>query len=134
LLDAAQAAPHIDVDVQDIDVDFIAFSGHKMLGPTGTGILYGKENWLDRMPPYQGGGDMIETVTMERTTYARLPSKFEAGTPDIASVVAFREAVEYIERVGRAAIAEHEHELLEYATPRVLDVGGVRILGTAPEK
>ena len=134
LLDAAQAAPHIVLDVEGVDADFVAFSAHKMLGPTGTGVLYGKERWLDRMPPYQGGGDMIDTVTIERTTYARLPSKFEAGTPDIGSVVAFRAAIEYLEMVGRENIAAHEHALLEYATPRLLDVGGVRVIGTAPEK
>src|SRR6185503_20801055 len=118
LLDAAQAAPHIRVDVQAVDCDFIAFSGHKMLGPTGAGVLYGKETWLERMPPYMGGGDMIETVTFERTTYARLPSKFEAGTPDIGAVVAFRHAIEYLERVGSEAIIAHEHDLVEYATGR----------------
>ncbi len=134
LLDAAQAAPHIAVDVRDVDCDFLAFSAHKMLGPTGTGVLYGKETWLDRLPPWQGGGDMIDTVTFERTTYARLPAKFEAGTPDIASVVAFRQAIEYLERVDRAAVAAHEHDLLSYATEQVHEVDGVRLIGTAPEK
>jgi len=134
LLDAAQAAPHVRVDVQDIDCDFIAFSAHKMLGPTGTGVLYGKESWLDRLPPYQGGGDMIETVTFERTTYAKLPSKFEAGTPDIASVVAFRHAIEYLERVTPEAIAAHEHQLRDYAATRLSEIEGVHVIGTAPVK
>jgi len=132
LLDAAQAAPHVRVDVQGIDCDFIAFSAHKMLGPTGTGVLYGKESWLDRLPPYQGGGDMIETVTFERTTYAKLPSKFEAGTPDIASVVAFRHAIEYLERVTPEAIAAHEHRLRGYAAARLSEIEGVQVIGTAP--
>jgi cysteine desulfurase / selenocysteine lyase len=134
LLDAAQAAPHIQVDVQAIDCDFIAFSGHKMLGPTGAGVLYGKEQWLECLPPYQGGGDMIETVTFERTTFATLPAKFEAGTPDIASVAAFRRAVEYLEGVGADAIIAHEHALLEYAVERVSEVKGLRVIGRAPFK
>jgi cysteine desulfurase/selenocysteine lyase len=134
LLDAAQAAPHLPVDVQAVDCDFMAFSGHKMLGPTGAGILYGKESWLERLPPYQGGGDMIETVTFERTTYARLPSRFEAGTPDIGAVAAFRQAIEYLEALGAEAIIAHEHDLLAYATERVRDVEGLTVIGTAPEK
>jgi cysteine desulfurase/selenocysteine lyase len=134
LLDGAQAAPHIAVDVQDIDCDFLVCSGHKMLGPTGVGLLYGKESWLDRMPPYQGGGDMIETVTIEKTTFAKLPAKFEAGTPDIGAVVAYRAAIEYLQRVGLDTIAAHEHELLDYATARAQNIPGLRIYGTGPHK
>jgi cysteine desulfurase/selenocysteine lyase len=133
-IDAAQAAPHIKVDVQALDCDFYAFSGHKMLGPTGVGVLYGKESWLERMPPYQGGGDMIDTVALEGTTYAPLPSKFEAGTPDIAAVVAFAPAIAYLERLGMDAIAAHEHEILDYATQRIAELPGVTIMGTAPSK
>jgi cysteine desulfurase/selenocysteine lyase len=120
--------------VRETGCDFLAFSGHKMLGPTGVGVLYGREEWLDRMPPWQGGGDMIETVTLERSTWARLPSKFEAGTPDIASVVAFRAAIEYLEHLGMDAVARHEHALLEYATARVATIDGLRVIGTAREK
>ena len=134
LLDAAQAAPHLAIDVQVVDCDFIAFSGHKMLGPTGAGVLYARDPWLERMPPYQGGGDMIETVTFERTTYARPPSKFEAGTPDIAAVVAFRHAMAYLDSLGLDAVAAHEQDLLSFATERVRDVRGLRIIGTAPHK
>jgi cysteine desulfurase/selenocysteine lyase len=134
LLDGAQAAPHVAVDVRAIDCDFFVCSGHKMLGPTGVGLLYGKERWLDRMPPYQGGGDMIQTVTIERSTYAKLPSKFEAGTPDIAAVVAYRAAIEYLQSVGLEAIAAHEHELLDYATTRVQSIDGLRVHGTGPHK
>jgi cysteine desulfurase / selenocysteine lyase len=134
LLDGAQAAPHLRVDLQALDCDFFVCSGHKMLGPTGVGILYGKESWLDRMPPYQGGGDMIDTVSFDKTTYAKLPSKFEAGTPSIGDVVALRAAFEYLESVGLDAIAAHEHDLLEYATPRVAEIPGVRLVGTAKRK
>jgi cysteine desulfurase / selenocysteine lyase len=134
LVDGAQAAPHLPVDVQAIDCDFYVFSGHKMLGPTGSGVLYGKEHWLERLPPYQGGGDMIVTVTMERSTFAPLPSKFEAGTPDIAAVAAFRAAIEYLESLGMDAIAEHEHDLLVHATERLREVDGLQIIGTAAEK
>lgn len=134
LLDGAQAAPHTPVDVQALDCDFFVCSGHKMLGPTGASVLYGKESWLDRMPPYMGGGDMIEHVSFERTTYARLPSKFEAGTPSIGDVVAYRAAFEYLERVGLEAIAAHEHELLAYATEQVREIPGIRLVGTAREK
>jgi cysteine desulfurase/selenocysteine lyase len=134
LLDGAQAAPHLPIDVQDIGCDFLAFSGHKMLGPTGAGVLYGRGDWFDRLPPYQGGGDMIETVTIDKTTYAPAPSRFEAGTPDIGSVVAFRAAIEYLERVGLDAISRHEHMLLAEATARVSALPGVRLIGTAPGK
>ena len=134
LLDGAQAAPHIAIDVQAVGCDFLAFSGHKMLGPTGVGVLYARGDWFDRLPPYQGGGDMIETVTIERTTYAKAPSKFEAGTPNIGSVVAFRAAIEYLELVGLDAIQHHEHTLLEEATARVSALAGVRLIGTAPGK
>jgi cysteine desulfurase/selenocysteine lyase len=134
LLDGAQAAPHIAVDVQAIGCDFFACSGHKMLGPTGVGVLYGTEQWLDRLPPYQGGGDMIDTVTFERTTFAPLPSKFEAGTPDIAAVVAFRAALDYLTTVGLDAIAAHEHALVERATARLSAIPGVHIIGTATPK
>lgn len=134
LLDGAQAAPHIPIDVQSVGCDFLAFSGHKMLGPTGVGVLYARGDWFDRLPPYQGGGDMIETVTIERTTYAKAPSKFEAGTPDIGSVVAFRAAIEYLEHVGLDAIHEHELTLLNEATARVSSLSGVRLIGTAPGK
>lgn len=134
LLDGAQAAPHIAVDVQAVGCDFFACSGHKMLGPTGVGLLYGTEQWLDRLPPYQGGGDMIETVTIAKSTWAPLPSKFEAGTPDIAAVVAFRAALDYLTRTGVAAIAAHEHELVALATERLAAIPGVRIIGTASPK
>ena len=134
LLDGAQAAPHIAVDVQAIGCDFFACSGHKMLGPTGVGLLYGTEPWLDRLPPYQGGGDMIDTVTFERSTWAALPSKFEAGTPDIAAVVAFRAALDFLTAVGLDAIAAHEHALVDLATERLTAIPGVRIIGTATPK
>lgn len=134
LLDGAQAAPHTKVDLQSLDCDFFVCSGHKMLGPTGASILYGKERWLERMPPYMGGGDMIENVSFERSTWARLPSKFEAGTPSIGDVVAYRHAFEYLERVGLDAVAAHEHELLTYATEQLREIPGVTLVGTAAEK
>ena len=134
LIDGAQSAPHAHVDLQAIGCDFFVCSGHKMLGPTGASILYGTEAWLDRLPPYMGGGDMIDYVSFERTTYARLPSKFEAGTPSIGDVVAYRHAFEYLERVGLDAVAAHEHELLAYATEQVRDIPGLRLVGTAAEK
>ena len=134
LLDGAQAAPHIAIDVQAIGCDFLAFSGHKMLGPTGVGVLYARGDWFEQLPPYQGGGDMIETVTIEKTTYAKPPSKFEAGTPDIGSVVAFRAAIEYLERVGLDAIHQHEVALVREATERVRSLPGIRLIGTAPGK
>ena len=134
LLDGAQAAPHLPIDVQSVGCDFLAFSGHKMLGPTGVGVLYARGDWFDRLPPYQGGGDMIETVTIEKTTYAKAPSKFEAGTPDIGSVAAFRAAIDYLERTGLDAIHRHELALLEEATARVASLPGIRLIGTAPGK
>jgi cysteine desulfurase / selenocysteine lyase len=134
LVDGAQAAPHLQVDVQDLDCDFFVFSGHKVFGPTGVGVLYGREALLERMPPYQGGGDMIATVTIQRSTWAPLPAKFEAGTPMIAQVVGLGSALEYVTELGLDKIATWEHELLSYATERVGAIEGVRIIGTAREK
>jgi cysteine desulfurase/selenocysteine lyase len=134
LVDGAQAIPHMKVDVQELDADFYTFSGHKMFGPTGIGVLYGKEEWLNKMPPYHGGGEMIETVTFEKTTYNELPHKFEAGTPDISGVVALGAAVEYIEQIGHDAIQKHEKELLHYATEKLSEIEGIRIIGTAAHK
>jgi cysteine desulfurase/selenocysteine lyase len=134
LVDGAQAVPHLAVDVQDLDADFYAFSGHKMYGPTGIGVLYGKHALLDAMPPYQGGGDMISSVTFEKTTYNKLPHKFEAGTPDMAGVAGLKAAIEYMNGIGIARIAAHEHDLLEYATEVVGALPGVRLIGTAREK
>lgn len=133
-VDAAQSVPHFPVDVQDIDVDFYVFSGHKMFGPTGSGIVYGKREWLDKMPPYQTGGSQIRTVTFEKTTYAPLPAKFEAGTPAIAAGIGLGAAVDYINSVDFKAAAAYEHELLEYATSRLADIPGVTIIGTAAKK
>jgi cysteine desulfurase/selenocysteine lyase len=134
LIDGAQAVQHLRVDVQALDCDFYAFSGHKMYGPTGVGVLYGKERWLESMPPYQGGGDMITSVTFEKTIYARLPHKFEAGTPDIAGVIGLGAAVDYLEAVGIDNIAAYEHALLDYGTKILESVPGVRIIGTAAGK
>jgi cysteine desulfurase/selenocysteine lyase len=134
VVDGAQAVPHLSVDVRDLDADFYAFSGHKMYGPTGIGVLYGKTALLEAMPPYQGGGDMISSVTFEKTTYNKLPHKFEAGTPDMAGVAGLRAAIEYMHGVGIEKIAAHEHELLEYATEVVGALPGVRLIGTAREK
>jgi cysteine desulfurase/selenocysteine lyase len=134
LLDGAQSAPHFRVDVQDLDCDFYAFSGHKVYGPTGIGVLYGKAKLLEAMPPYQGGGDMISSVTFAKTTYNVLPYKFEAGTPDIAGVVGLGAALDYVEQIGLNNIAAHEQELLAYTTNALLEVPGVRIIGTAKEK
>ncbi len=133
-VDAAQAISHIKVDVQDLNVDFLAFSGHKMFGPTGVGVLYGKLDLLEKMPPYQGGGDMIDVVTFEKTTYNNLPHKFEAGTPAISAVIALGTAVDYINHVGLSNIQEIEHELLEYATKKLTSIPGFKIFGTAKEK
>ena len=134
LVDGAQAAPHLAIDVQDLDCDFYALSGHKMYGPTGIGALYGKAALLDAMPPYQGGGDMISSVTFEKTTYNKLPHKFEAGTPDMAGVAGLKAAIEYMNSVGVSSIAAHEHNLLEYATKVIGGLPGVRLVGTAREK
>ena len=134
LLDGAQAAPHLAIDVQDLDVDFYAFSSHKMYGPSGVGVLYGKEALLEAMPPYQSGGDMISSVTFERTTYNRLPYKFEAGTPNIADVAGFGAAIDYIDGIGIDAIAAHEHELLEYGTKTLSEIPGLQLIGQAREK
>ena len=134
LIDGAQAVPHMAVDVQAIDCDFYAFSGHKVYGPTGIGVLYGKAALLEAMPPYQGGGDMISSVTFEKTTYNKLPYKFEAGTPDIAGVIGLGAALDYVTDVGMAAIAAYEHELLEYATEKISAIPGVRLIGTAAER
>jgi cysteine desulfurase/selenocysteine lyase len=134
LLDAAQAVSHLNIDVQQLDCDFLAFSGHKLYGPTGIGILYGKVNYLEGMPPYQGGGDMISKVTFEKTTYNELPHKFEAGTPDIAGAIGLGAAIEYVNKIGLEKIAHHENILLEYATKAVSDLQGLRIIGTAKEK
>ncbi|MBQ4345126.1 MAG: cysteine desulfurase [Muribaculaceae bacterium] len=134
LIDGAQAISHMRVDVQDIDADFYAFSAHKMYGPTGVGVLYGKKHWLEMMPPYQGGGEMIGHVGFDKTTFAELPFKFEAGTPDFVGIAALREAIDYIERIGIEQIAAHEHELLEYATSQMMEIPGMRIFGTAKNK
>jgi cysteine desulfurase/selenocysteine lyase len=134
LLDGAQAAPHIKCDVQELDVDFYVVSGHKMCGPTGVGILYGKETWLEKLPPYQGGGEMIATVTFEKTTYAGLPHKFEAGTPNICGGIAFGAALDYLNNIGYEKIAAYEHELLEYATEKLLEIEDLKIYGVSKEK
>lgn len=134
LIDGAQAVPHKEVDVQDLDCDFYAFSGHKMFGPTGVGILYGKESILNELPPYQGGGDMIKTVTFEKTIYNELPHKFEAGTPNIVGGIALSEAINYMHKIGINNIAQHEAELLTYATDKIKGIEGVRIIGEADSK
>lgn len=134
LLDGCQAAPHIKIDVQDLDVDFYVFSGHKVYGPTGVGVLYGKEELLNAMPPWQGGGDMIDLVTFEKTTYNVLPHKFEAGTPNIAGVIGFGAALKYVKSIGHQAIAAHEHDLLEYANESLRGINQLRLIGTAKEK
>jgi len=134
LIDGAQAVPHLKPDVQDLDCDFYVFSGHKMCGPTGTGILYGKEAWLNKLPPYQGGGEMIKEVTFEKTTYADLPHKFEAGTPNIAGGIVLGTAVDYLNNIGFENIQEYENELLEYATKHLLEIEGLRIYGTGKNK
>jgi len=134
LVDGAQAVPHTKVDVQKLDCDFYVFSGHKMFGPTGVGILYGKENLLNDLPPYQGGGDMIKTVTFEKTTYNELPHKFEAGTPNIVGGIGLGVAVDYIDSIGIDKIEAYEHELLAYATEQIKQIDGVRIIGEAANK
>jgi len=134
LIDGAQAVPHLKPDVQALDCDFYVFSGHKICGPTGVGILYGKEAWLNKLPPYQGGGEMIKEVTFEKTTYAELPHKFEAGTPDIAGGIVLGTAVDYMNSIGFDNIQKQELELLDYATKRLLEIEGLKIYGTAKEK
>lgn len=134
MVDAAQSVPHFPVDVQNLDADFFAFSGHKMFGPTGSGIVYGKREWLDKMPPYQTGGGMIRTVSFEKTTFAPIPEKFEAGTPAIAAGIGLGAAVDYINSIDFEAAAAYEHELLEYATQRLADIQDVKIIGTAANK
>ena len=134
LIDGAQAVPHLKPDVQELDCDFYVFSGHKMCGPTGTGILYGKEAWLNKLPPYQSGGEMIKEVTFEKTTYAELPHKFEAGTPNIAGGIVLGTAVDYMNAVGFENIQQQELELLEYGTKRLLEIEGLKIFGNAKEK
>ena len=134
LIDGAQAVPHLRPNVQELDCDFYVFSGHKICGPTGTGILYGKEEWLRKLPPYQGGGEMIATVSFEKSTYADLPHKFEAGTPNIAGGIVLGTAIDYLNEVGFENIQAYEHELLEYATSKLLQIEGLRIFGTAKEK
>ncbi|HKV41437.1 MAG TPA: cysteine desulfurase [Blastocatellia bacterium] len=134
LVDGAQAAPHLQVDVQDLDVDFYAISGHKIYSPSGIGVLYGKAALLEDMPPYQGGGDMISSVTFEKTTYNSLPYKFEAGTPNIGGTIGFGAAIDYVNRLGLATIAAYEHELLTYATELISGIPGLRIVGTAANK
>lgn len=134
LIDGAQAAPHIKADVQELDVDFYVASAHKMCGPTGVGMLYGKEEWLNKLPPYQGGGEMIATVSFEKTTYADLPHKFEAGTPNICGGIAFGAALDYMNAIGFDNIASYEHELLEYGTQKLLEIEGLKIYGESREK
>lgn len=134
LIDGAQACSHIKADLQQLNVDFYVTSAHKMCGPTGVGMLYGKEKWLKKLPPYQGGGEMIANVTFEKTTYADLPHKFEAGTPNICGGIAFGVAIDYLNKIGFDAILKHEHELLEYATEELLKISGLRIYGTGAEK
>ena len=134
LIDGAQAVPHMKPDVQALDCDFYVFSGHKICGPTGVGILYGKEVWLNKLPPYQGGGEMIKEVTFAKTTYAELPHKFEAGTPDVAGGIVLGTAVDYMNSIGFDNIQQQEKELLDYATKRLLEIEGLKIFGTAKEK
>ena len=134
LVDGAQAVPHMRVDVQELGADFYAFSGHKIYGPTGVGVLYGKEEWLDRLPPYQGGGEMIQNVSFEKTTFNTLPFKFEAGTPDYVGTTALARALDYVSSIGIEAIAAHEHELTQYAMKRMKEIEGLRIFGEAEQK
>ena len=134
LIDGAQSAPHMRIDVQALDCDFFAFSGHKMYGPTGIGVLYGKERWLDKMPPYQGGGEMIDTVSFSHTTFERPPLKFEAGTPDYIATRGLAVAIDYIERIGIDRIAAHEHNLTRYCMEQLAGIPGMRLIGQAPDK
>jgi len=134
LIDGAQSVPHMKVDVQDLDADFFAFSGHKIYGPTGVGVLYGKEEWLDKLPPYQGGGEKIQSVSFEKTTFNELPFKFEAGTPDYIGTTALAKALDYVSAIGMENIAAHEHELTLYAMQRLKEINGMRIFGEAEHK
>ncbi len=134
LIDGCQAVPHQKIDVQALDADFYVFAGHKLYGPTGIGILYGKAALLEAMPPYQGGGDMIRSVTFEKTEFAAIPSKFEAGTPNIAGAIGLGAAVDYVESIGLDAVERHEQSLLAYGTERLGEIGGLRLIGTAPHK
>ena len=134
LVDGAQSVPHMKVDVQDLDADFFAFSGHKVYGPTGVGVLYGKEEWLDKLPPYQGGGEMIQSVSFEKTTFNELPFKFEAGTPDYIGTTALAKALDYVSAIGMDKIEAHEHELTVYAMNRLKQIEGMRIFGEAEQK
>ncbi len=134
LIDGAQSIPHLPVNVQELDADFYVFSGHKIYGPTGMGILYGKEKWLEKMPPYQGGGEMIKKVTFEKTTFNELPFKFEAGTPDYIGSTSLAEALNYVQHIGMDVIAAHEQELLQYAVTRLKEVEGMRFIGEAENK
>lgn len=134
MLDGAQSVPHFKVDVQELDCDFLAFSGHKMYGPTGVGVLYGKEDWLDRMPPYQGGGEMIESVSFEKTVFEKLPFKFEAGTPDYVATHGLATAIDYLQTIGMDNIQRHEQELTQYAMQRMREIEGIRLFGEAEGK
>ena len=134
MVDGAQSTPHFKVDVQDLDCDFFAFSGHKIYGPTGVGVLYGKEEWLDRLPPYQGGGEMIESVSFERTVFERLPFKFEAGTPDYVATHGLATALNYVSALGMDTIAAHERELTAYCMEQMQTIPGIRLFGTTPDK
>ena len=134
MVDGAQSTPHFKVDVQDLDCDFFAFSGHKIYGPTGVGVLYGKEKWLDRLPPYQGGGEMIESVSFERTVFERLPFKFEAGTPDYVATHGLATALDYVSALGMDNIAAHERELTAYCMEQMQTIPGIRLFGTTPDK
>jgi cysteine desulfurase / selenocysteine lyase len=133
-VDGAQSVPHFPVDVQDLDCDFFTFSGHKMFAPTGSGVVFGKREWLDKMPPYQTGGGMIRTVNFEKTTFAPIPEKFEAGTPAIAANIGLGAAIDYLNSIDFAAAAAHEKELLDYAAKRLADIPGIKIIGTAENK
>src|SRR5690625_431424 len=134
LLDGAQATPHMKIDVQELDVDFYVTSAHKMYGPTGIGVLYGKKHWLDKLPPYQAGGEMIDQVTFEKSTYAPLPHKFEAGTPHISGAIAFGKAIDYLNEIGLDKIEAYEHQLLKYATKKLMEIEGLKIYGTSSHK
>ena len=134
MLDGAQSAPHFAVDMQQLDCDFFAMSGHKMYGPTGVGVLYGKEEWLDRMPPYQGGGEMIDNVSFEKTTFERLPFKFEAGTPDYVATNGLAKAIDYITALGMDNIEKHESELTQYAMQKMKNIDGMALFGTSEHK